>query len=147
MAVVLAVLSISAVVCFNFETRLPIVKYGATNTYFGYSVASHTEKLRNGDKNSWILVGAPLGQNLQPSSNRSGSLFKCPITQLSNDCEQLKTDGRRTDDEEEDELLPPTSDELKTNQWLGVTVNSGGKENKVCKSYKNFNFEFLQLFL
>uniref|UniRef100_A0A8D8CA28 Integrin alpha-PS1 n=1 Tax=Culex pipiens TaxID=7175 RepID=A0A8D8CA28_CULPI len=94
-AVVLAALSISAVVCFNFETRLPIVKYGATNTYFGYSVASHTEKLRNGDKNSWILVGAPLGQNLQPSSNRSGALFKCPITQLSNDCEQLKTDGRR----------------------------------------------------
>lgn len=128
---VLASLSISAVVCFNFETRLPIVKYGATNTYFGYSVASHTEKLRNGDKNSWILVGAPLGQNLQPSSNRSGALFKCPITQLSNDCEQLKTDGRRTDDEEEDELLPPNSDELKTNQWLGVTVNSGGKENKI----------------
>lgn len=125
------VMSISAVMCFNFETRLPIVKYGATNTYFGYSVASHTEKLRNGDKKSWVLVGAPLGQNLQPSTNRSGALFKCPITQLSNDCEQIKTDGRRSDDEDDDDLAPPGYDELKSNQWLGVTVKSGGKENKI----------------
>ncbi|XP_055587793.1 integrin alpha-PS1 isoform X2 [Uranotaenia lowii] len=117
---------------FNFETRLPIVKYGATNTYFGYSVASHTEKLTTaGDKKSWVLVGAPLGQNLQPGTNRSGALFRCPITQASNDCEQVKTDGRRTDDEDEDELAPPGYDELKTNQWLGVTVKSGGKENKI----------------
>ncbi|XP_058812027.1 integrin alpha-PS1 [Topomyia yanbarensis] len=132
------VMSISAVQCFNFETRLPIVKYGATNTYFGYSVASHTEKLSNGDKKSWVLVGAPLGQNLQPATNRSGALFKCPITQLSNDCEQVKTDGRRkpsgiyeSDDEEDDDLAPPGYDELKSNQWLGVTVKSGGKENKI----------------
>lgn len=128
---VATVMSISVVVCFNFETRLPIVKYGATNTYFGYSVASHTEKLRNGDKKSWVLVGAPLGQNLQPATNRSGALFKCPITQLSNDCEQVKTDGRRSDDEDDDDLAPPGYDELKSNQWLGVTVKSGGKENKI----------------
>ncbi|XP_065080048.1 integrin alpha-PS1 isoform X2 [Ochlerotatus camptorhynchus] len=128
---VAAVMSISAVLCFNFETRLPIVKYGATNTYFGYSVASHSEQLRNGDKKNWVLVGAPLGQNLQPATNRSGALFKCPITQLSNDCEQIKTDGRRSDDEDDDSLAPPGMDELKTNQWLGVTVKSGGKENKI----------------
>ncbi|XP_021704112.1 integrin alpha-PS1 isoform X1 [Aedes aegypti] len=131
-------LSITVVQCFNFETRLPIVKYGKTNTYFGYSVASHTETLRNGDKKNWILVGAPLGQNLQPATNRSGALFKCPITQQSNDCEQIKTDGRRkpsgiyeSDDEDDDSLAPPGMDELKTNQWLGVTVKSGGKENKI----------------
>ncbi|XP_053682374.1 integrin alpha-PS1 isoform X1 [Sabethes cyaneus] len=134
------VMSISSILCFNFETRLPIVKYGATNTYFGYSVASHTEKLRNGDKKSWILVGAPLGQNLQPLTNRSGALFKCPVTQMSNDCEQVETDGRRkpsgvyeTDDEDDNggELGPPGDDEIKSNQWLGVTVRSGGKENKI----------------
>lgn len=128
---VATVMSISAVLCFNFETRLPIVKYGATNTYFGYSVASHSEQQRNGDKKNWVLVGAPLGQNLQPATNRSGALFKCPITQLSNDCEQIKTDGRRSDDEDDDSLAPPGMDELKTNQWLGVTVKSGGKENKI----------------
>lgn len=43
-----------------------------------------------------LLVGAPLGQNLQPSTNRSGALFKCPITQDDDDCEQVITDGRRS---------------------------------------------------
>lgn len=42
-----------------------------------------------------ILVGAPLGQNLQPHTNRSGALFKCPISQNSGDCVQVITDGRR----------------------------------------------------
>lgn len=42
-----------------------------------------------------ILVGAPLGKNLQPKTNRSGALFKCPITQNPNDCTQVITDGRR----------------------------------------------------
>lgn len=28
-------------VAFNLENRLPIVKYGAADTYFGYSVAGH----------------------------------------------------------------------------------------------------------
>lgn len=42
-----------------------------------------------------ILVGAPLGQNSQPGTNHSGALFKCPITQNTNDCSQVITDGRR----------------------------------------------------
>lgn len=41
-----------------------------------------------------LLVGAPLGQNLQPGSNRSGALFKCPISTYDNDCTQVETDGR-----------------------------------------------------
>lgn len=44
---------------------------------------------------SRILVGAPLGHNLQPNTSRSGALFKCPITQRLDDCEQVITDGRR----------------------------------------------------
>lgn len=40
------------------------------------------------------MVGAPLGQNLQPQTNRSGALWKCPITALTDDCEQVITDGR-----------------------------------------------------
>lgn len=39
-------------------------------------------------------MGAPLGQNLQPQTNRSGALWKCPITALTDDCEQVITDGR-----------------------------------------------------
>lgn len=44
---------------------------------------------------SRLLVGAPLGQNLQPNTSHSGALFKCPITQNTNDCVQIITDGRR----------------------------------------------------
>lgn len=29
------------IVAFNLENRLPIVKYGDVDTYFGYSVAGH----------------------------------------------------------------------------------------------------------
>lgn len=43
-----------------------------------------------------ILVGAPLGQNLQPGTNRSGALWKCPLTSTYDDCEQVVTDGKRS---------------------------------------------------
>lgn len=42
-----------------------------------------------------LLVGAPLDKNLQPGTNHSGALYKCPITQNFDDCEQIITDGRR----------------------------------------------------
>lgn len=32
---------VSDTVAFNLENRLPIVKYGDADTYFGYSVAGH----------------------------------------------------------------------------------------------------------
>lgn len=34
--------------CFNLESRLPIVKYGEADSYFGYSVATHVEVDTNG---------------------------------------------------------------------------------------------------
>lgn len=43
-----------------------------------------------------ILVGAPLGENLQPGTNRSGALWKCPLTLSNDDCEQVVTDGKRS---------------------------------------------------
>jgi hypothetical protein len=44
---------------------------------------------------SRILVGAPLGQNLQPDTNGSGALFKCPLTLDEGECDQVVTDGKR----------------------------------------------------
>lgn len=41
-----------------------------------------------------ILVGAPLGRNPQPQTNRTGTLKKCPMTQRQSDCEDVFTDGR-----------------------------------------------------
>ncbi|XP_055683424.1 integrin alpha-PS1 isoform X1 [Lutzomyia longipalpis] len=136
-------LSLHLVSCFNLENRLPIIKYGEGNSYFGYSVAMHVigEK-DSSDNRKWLLVGAPLGQNLQPGTNHSGALYKCPITQNNNDCSQIITDGRRLpggayepfldDDDGIENLMPPVkTDELKDDQWMGVTVRSQGANGKV----------------
>ncbi|XP_044758500.1 integrin alpha-PS1 isoform X1 [Coccinella septempunctata] len=127
-----------AFICFNIETREPIVKWSdVPGSYFGFSVAQH----ETSDGEKWMLVGAPLGKNLQPKTNRSGALFKCPMTQDDRyDCVQVETDGKREpggkykfnnfdyDDiysnGETQALTPPGHDEIKDNQWLGVTVKS-----------------------
>lgn len=41
-----------------------------------------------------MLVGAPLDQNRQPGTNRSGALWQCPLTTYTKDCTQVITDGR-----------------------------------------------------
>lgn len=41
-----------------------------------------------------ILVGAPLGRNPQPNTNRSGTLKRCPVSQNQYDCQDVLTDGR-----------------------------------------------------
>ncbi|XP_030379040.1 integrin alpha-PS1 isoform X2 [Scaptodrosophila lebanonensis] len=116
---------------FNLEQRLPIVKYGPNvKAHFGYSVATHTIGEHNWPNNTkCLLVGAPLDQNLQPGTKDSGALWKCPITQNSDDCEQIITDGRRTYDD--DSLIPQSADEIKEGQWMGVTVRSQGLGGKV----------------
>lgn len=39
---------------FNLENRLPIVKYGNVDTYFGYSVASHVVgEQDDAEKKNW----------------------------------------------------------------------------------------------
>ncbi|XP_057322797.1 integrin alpha-PS1 isoform X1 [Microplitis mediator] len=123
---------------FNLEWRIPVIKRGKSESYFGYSVAEHQEILENDNKSiSWILVGAPLDQNRQPGTNRSGALWQCPLTTNSRDCVQVITDGRQAEDGlidpniDSDELIPPGNDEIKDGQWLGVTVRSQGVGGKV----------------
>ncbi|XP_013118414.2 integrin alpha-PS1 isoform X1 [Stomoxys calcitrans] len=127
---------------FNLENRLPIVKFNANpSSYFGYSVATHIVGEYNWPNNTkWLLVGAPLDKNLQPGTNKTGALYKCPITQNFNDCEQVITDGRRSpegvyeptyDSDDIEELAEPSDDEIKEDQWLGVTVRSQGLGGKV----------------
>ncbi|XP_049862798.1 integrin alpha-PS1 isoform X1 [Schistocerca gregaria] len=136
------VLTACCVVCcatFNLEARIPIIKRGAIDSYFGYSVAEHQviNEATGVIEENWILVGAPQGENLQPGTNRSGALFKCPISTRSDDCEQVVTDGKRNSDGQYDssidstDLFPPLKDEIKDGQWLGVTVRSQGPGGKV----------------
>uniref|UniRef100_U5EVI2 Putative vitronectin receptor alpha subunit n=1 Tax=Corethrella appendiculata TaxID=1370023 RepID=U5EVI2_9DIPT len=120
--------------CFNLENRLPIYKTGQQGSYFGYSIAAHVEKKYDQSEQKWILVGAPLGQNLQPNTTKSGALFKCPIQQNPNDCQQVITDGRRSWDESDDRaplMEPIWKEEMKDGQWLGVTLSSQGAGGKV----------------
>ncbi|XP_077299623.1 multiple edematous wings isoform X2 [Arctopsyche grandis] len=113
---------------FNLEVRVPIIKQGHEESYFGYSVAQHQTQKENESK-SWLLVGAPLDQNLQPNTSKSGALWKCPLTSRLDDCEQVPTDGRRAIDS--NELQAPNPDEIKHLQWLGVSVKSQGIGGKV----------------
>ncbi|XP_060521290.1 integrin alpha-PS1-like isoform X2 [Cylas formicarius] len=121
--------------CFNIEDRDPLVKKAPDDqigSYFGFSVALHKAREDSSSiADNWLLVGAPLGKNLQPGSNFSGALFKCPISNSDTDCVQVETDGQRLEDfdygdndNENDGLKPPGADEIKTGQWLGVSVRS-----------------------
>ncbi|KAL5276903.1 ITGA7 family protein [Megaselia abdita] len=146
--VVISATVFSIVSGFNLENRLPIWKYGPENSYFGYSIASHIMD-EDSRTSKWILVGAPIGQNLQPGTNRSGALYKCPISRLTEDCEQVVTDGKRLD--EDRTIQPPfTTEEIKDGQWLGVTVKSqggtGGKAMVCAHRYiiKNFDSQYGQ---
>uniref|UniRef100_A0AAR5QAR5 Integrin alpha-2 domain-containing protein n=1 Tax=Dendroctonus ponderosae TaxID=77166 RepID=A0AAR5QAR5_DENPD len=124
------------VFCFNIEDRDPKVKKapeGQKNAYFGFSVALHQTMANSvSTADNWLLVGAPLGQNLQPDTNYSGAVFKCPISELDQDCIQIETDGQRLNEVDYDDdldsldqsLLPPQTDEIKEGQWLGVSVKS-----------------------
>ncbi|XP_049873202.1 integrin alpha-PS1 isoform X2 [Pectinophora gossypiella] len=116
---------------FNLEPRIPVIKLGEAGSYFGFSVAEHLTVNENVNT-SWLLVGAPLGQNLQPNTNRSGALWKCGLTSAVGDCEQIITDGKRTLDSKH--LSGPHQDEIKDGQWLGVSVRSQGPGRKavVC---------------
>ncbi|KAG7208526.1 hypothetical protein KM043_014745 [Ampulex compressa] len=126
-----AIVGTYAVHCFNLEPRIPIVKKGSIGSYFGYSVAEHQELPDDGigKPTSWMLVGAPIGKNIQPGTNRSGALWQCPLTTNMTDCTQVITDGRLS--VESDDLVPPGNDEIKEDQWLGVTVRSQGVGGKV----------------
>ncbi|KAL0131622.1 hypothetical protein PUN28_002876 [Cardiocondyla obscurior] len=124
-------LSVCVTHAFNLEPRIPVIKRGLQGSYFGYSVAEHIEVENHSfpKLTSWMLVGAPLDQNRQPGTNRSGALWQCPLSTYTRDCTQVITDGRLN--LESDELVPPGNDEIKNNQWLGVTVRSQGVGGKV----------------
>ena len=125
---------------FNLETRVPVVKVGGdyANSFFGYSVAQH----RTGTGEPVLLVGAPQDRNLQPGTNSSGALYRCPVTSSSADCVQVVTDGKRHNfwagssrsyhgiydgGISNNDLKTPISSEIKDGQWLGVAVSSQGE--------------------
>ncbi len=69
--------------CFNLDWRIPVVKLAPGDSlpgaYFGYSVSQH-RTARGSRGEPVILVGAPRDDNLQPGTNRSGALYRCPVS-------------------------------------------------------------------
>ena len=61
---------VPAVLCFNLEPRIAIVKTGPVGSYFGYSVAQH-QIVERDSLNSIALVGAPKDNSSQPGTERS----------------------------------------------------------------------------
>ncbi|CAH0585673.1 unnamed protein product [Chrysodeixis includens] len=139
-ACVLFMCILYSVTSFNLEPRIPVIKFGEPGSYFGFSVAEHLTISGDGSQTSWLLVGAPLGQNLQPNTTKSGALWKCGVSPSTGDCIQIITDGKRTKygkidtNLESNNLTAPYSDEIKEGQWLGVSVRSQGpgKKAAVC---------------
>ncbi|XP_026499697.1 integrin alpha-PS1 isoform X1 [Vanessa tameamea] len=137
---VLLLCILHCVTSFNLEPRIPVIKFGEPGSYFGFSVAEHLTIDVNNKTKSWLLVGAPLGQNLQPNTTKSGALWKCSVSTSPGDCEQIVTDGKRTKygkintSLDSFHLTEPHPDEIKDGQWLGVSVRSqgAGKKAVVC---------------
>ncbi|GFT77731.1 integrin alpha-PS1 [Trichonephila clavipes] len=63
---------------------------------------------------SRLLIGAPKAKTL--GFNSSGAVYRCPLTTFTGDCEPLSVDQRTS----------PKNRVIKNDQWLGVTVQSGG---------------------
>ena len=112
-----------AVVAFNIEDRIPLVKVGPKHSLFGLSVAQHhtTNTARNMNE-IMFLVGAPKAvpdETASLNSTGSGALYKCNVLSNSRDCQQV--------------IINQVASSLtrdSSKQWLGVTVQSqkpGGK--------------------
>ena len=131
--VLLLLTLLPATFSFNLETRAPVVKLGGdyVNSFFGFSVAQH----RTGAGDPVILIGAPQDRNLQPGTERSGALYRCPLSSDTRDCQQVVTDGKRHNsgpysgiyDGGLAGLQTPVRAEIKDGQWLGVAVSSQGR--------------------
>ncbi|XP_060714284.1 integrin alpha-7 isoform X2 [Tachysurus vachellii] len=109
----------SCVYGFNLETTDTLSKEGEHGSFFGFSLALHTQTTPH--QQSWILVGAPRARGLgHLRHTHTGALYRCPITAEEFDCERVDIDGDVSLDRES-----------KDNQWLGVTVKSQGIGGKV----------------
>lgn len=103
-------------------------KHGTKGSYFGYSVSEH-QAVENGVTiENVLLVGAPRAQTSQPGTNRSGAVYRCPLSTRYSDCSQLNIETEKTE---------PDRDVLKDDQWLGVTVQSQGPGGFILVSGSN----------
>lgn len=115
-------IALSSVLSFNLDYEYTVTKKGPKDSLFGFSVLQHKE-----NSNNWLVIGAPTGVNeflntcSRCTDKLSGTVYKCNASDPSLDClSQIRFDSS-----------PSSPYESKTNQWLGVSLKSGGESNEV----------------
>jgi len=138
----LFILTIGTVSAFNLDTESSVVYEGPFQSeLFGYSVATHSY-----DGKQWLLVGAPLS-NVTPSFRseplvKYGTVFKCEYKPGSKECTEIVVDNQPINTEQ---LSLPNgsidvSTEKKTDQWLGATLYSTGKDGSVVTCAPRYTY-------
>lgn len=97
--------------CFNVDVRMPFIKQGPENSYFGFSIAQH--KI-NDSGQYLLLVGAPkysLNATYSP-----GGVYQCNV----NNDPSCRIIGIET-------AFNEYSVEMTNGQWMGGTVRSSGE--------------------
>ncbi|XP_072512715.1 integrin alpha-6b isoform X2 [Salminus brasiliensis] len=115
---------------FNLDTENVIKKSGDPGSLFGFSLAMHRQ-LVPADKRM-LLVGAPKANKLpRQQSQVTGGLYNCDISSVSNTCQRINFDN--------DENVKA---ENKSNQWMGVTVQSQGPGGKIVTCAHRYQRRF-----
>ncbi|XP_033762207.1 integrin alpha-9-like [Pecten maximus] len=113
---------LSTCVAFNLDTEHPVIFTGPNGSYFGYTVA-----MLDNFNGSWVLVGAPLGQDMfQSGVERPGALYKCRYNDQGprEPCIQVQVDN--TGNTEQALVFHGRSIKFhhhKDGQWLGVSLD------------------------
>lgn len=130
-------LTIETCVCFNIDTKFPIVFNGDRNSFFGFSV----ELLRN-DQGEWALISAPKGNISSSKIHEPGVLYKCHITKET--CEEVILDVLHN--EAKLNLRNFSYKEVRDDMMLGISlaIQSGDENIVTCGHlWKNAFFEKL----
>eukprot|EP00112_Aurelia_sp_Birch-Aquarium-sp1_P006092 Seg1681.2 transcript_id=Seg1681.2/GoldUCD/mRNA.D3Y31 product="Integrin alpha-9" protein_id=Seg1681.2/GoldUCD/D3Y31 len=115
-------LCLKVVLSFNIDVKYPVIKQGPSGSFFGFAVAEHQFTNAGSAVEQWILVSAPKANTtLIQGSIEAGTVFKCSATNSSSVCtDEIPFDKRKS-----------SKGESKNNQWFGVSVKSGGKDQSV----------------
>lgn len=113
------IFTITCVHGYNIDTKIPFVRKGAPNSYFGFSLAEHqiTNAVEEIQENV-LLVGSPTLDRVGDPQNLTGGLYKCSFSSSCiESCDiQLQAEGDLT-----------TITGSRSDQWFGSTVRSSGK--------------------
>lgn len=115
---------------FNLDTQNVIRKTGDPGSLFGFSLAMHRQ-LKPADKRM-VLVGAPKAKKLSKQQSQiTGGLYNCDISSVDPLCTRVNFDN------DED-----VKSENKSNQWMGVTVQSQGPGGKIVTCAHRYQRRF-----